>query len=35
VMAGLVKIGGSYRYSEAWDQSITQPDPQSIQFRRQ
>ena len=35
VVAGLVKVGSSYRYAEAYDQSISQPDPQSIRFRRE
>ncbi len=34
-VAGLVKIGSGYRYAEAWDQSISQPDPQSVRYRRQ
>ena len=35
IVAGLVKVGSSYRYAEAWDQSISQPDPQTVRFRRQ
>jgi hypothetical protein len=35
IVAALVNVGGSYKYAEAWDQSISDPDPEIIQFRRQ
>ena len=35
IVAGLLKVGSGYRYAEAWDQSISNPDPQSVRFRRQ
>jgi hypothetical protein len=35
VAASLVKVGSSYKYAEAWDESISQPDTQEVLFRRQ
>jgi hypothetical protein len=35
IVAGLVKAGTSYRFAEAWDQSITDPDDEVVRFRRQ
>ena len=35
VLAGLLKVGSSYVYAEAWDQSISQPVSPVVGFRRQ
>lgn len=35
IVAGMVRVGSSYHYAEAWDESISQPDPQQVCFRRQ
>ncbi|MCY7417850.1 MAG: hypothetical protein LH650_05025 [Chloroflexi bacterium] len=34
-VATLVKVGSSSRYAEAWDQSVSNPDPERIRYRRQ
>ncbi len=34
-VASLVLVGDTYRYSEAWDQSISDPTTQVIRYRRQ
>lgn len=33
-VAALVKVGASQRYAEAWDQSIAQPSPEHLFYRR-
>ena len=34
-VAGLVKVGGSYQYAEAWDQQFSQPNLEQVRHRHQ
>lgn len=34
-VAGLVKVGSAYRYAEAWDQSVSDPESEVVRYRRQ
>jgi hypothetical protein len=34
IVAGLVKVAGIYKYAEAWDQTLSDPDPEVLRYRR-